>query len=53
MVRRSPNAVALEVIELRWRIERTFSWLCRSQRLAKNFEHLTSTLLAFIALAAI
>ena len=53
VVRRNPNAVGFEVIKRRWVVERTFSWLGRNRRLAKDFESLASTLLAFITLAAI
>ena len=53
VVRRNPNAVGFEVIKRRWVVERTFSWLGRNRRLAKDFENLASTLLAFVTLAAI
>ncbi len=53
IVRRNPKAVGFEVIKRRWVIERTFSWFGRNRRLAKDFENLASTLLAFVTLAAI
>ncbi len=53
VVSRNPNAVGFEVIKRRWVVERTFSWLSRNRRLAKDFENLASTLLAFVTLAAI
>ncbi len=53
IVRRSPNAVGFEIIKRRWVVERTFSWFGRNRRLAKDFENLASTLLAFVTLAAI
>ena len=53
IVRRNPNAVGFEVIRRRWVVERTFSWFGRNRRLAKDFENLASTLLAFVTLAAI
>ena len=53
VVRRNPKAVGFEVIKRRWVVERTFSWLGRNRRLAKDFENLASTLLAFVTLAAI
>ena len=53
IVRRNPNAVGFEVIKRRWLVERTFSWFGRNRRLAKDFENLASTLLAFVTLAAI
>ncbi len=53
IVHRNPNAVGFEVIKRRWVVERTFSWFGRNRRLAKDFEDLASTLLAFVTLAAI
>ena len=53
IVRRNPHAVGFEVIKRRWVVERTFSWFGRNRRLAKDFENLASTLLAFVTLAAI
>ena len=53
IVRRNPNAVGFEVIKKRWVVERTFSWFGRNRRLAKDFENLADTLLAFVTLAAI
>ncbi len=53
IVRRNPNAAGFEVIKRRWVVERTFSWFGRNRRLAKDFENLASTLLAFVTLAAI
>ena len=53
IVRRNPNALGFEVIKKRWVVERTFSWFGRNRRLAKDFENLAATLLAFVTLAAI
>ncbi|WP_237478200.1 transposase [Lichenibacterium dinghuense] len=53
VVRRNPHAIGFEVIKRRWVVERTFSWLGRNRRLAKDFENVASTLLAFVTLAAI
>lgn len=53
IVRRNPNVVGFEVIKKRWVVERTFSWFGRNLRLAKDFENLAATLLAFVTLAAI
>ena len=53
IVRRNPNAVGFEVVKRRWVVERTFSWFGRNRRLARDFENLASTLLAFVTLAAI
>ena len=40
IVKRPPHAEGFEVIPRRWVIERTFSWLGRNRRLAKDFERL-------------
>ena len=53
VVHRNPKAVGFEVIKRRWVVERTFSWFGRNRRLAKDFENLADTLLAFVTLAAI
>ncbi len=53
IVRRNPAAIGFEVIKKRWVVERTFSWFGRNRRLAKDFENLAVTLLAFVTLAAI
>ena len=53
IVQRNPHAVGFEVVKRRWVVERTFSWFGRNRRLAKDFENLASTLLAFVTLAAI
>jgi transposase len=37
----------------RWIVERTFAWLGRCRRLAKDFENLAVTALAFLCLAMI
>ena len=44
-------AKGFEVIPRRWMIERTFGWLTRNRRLAKDFERLieTSTAMAIAA----
>ena len=41
------------MIKRRWVVERTFSWLGRNRRLAKGFENLADTLLAFVLLASV
>jgi transposase len=53
IVKRNPNAVGFEVVKQRWVVERTFSWFGRNRRIAKDFENLAATLLAFVTLAAI
>ena len=41
------------VLPKRWIVERTFGWLGRCRRLAKDFENLTRSHLAFVRLAMI
>ena len=53
VVRRSDQARGFVLLAKRWIVERTFGWLGRCRRLAKDFEHLTRTQLAFVQLARI
>lgn len=53
IVKRSDQATGFEVLPRRWVVERTFAWLGRCRRLAKDFENLTRTALTFVKLASI
>ena len=53
IVKRSDQAQGFEVLPRRWVVERTFAWLNRCRRLAKDFENLTRNAVAFIRLASI
>ena len=53
IVNRSPAAVGFEVLPKRWIVERTFAWLSRFRRLARDFERYGRTVAAFIRLAMI
>lgn len=53
IVKRSDRAKGFVVLPKRWIVERTFGWLGRCRRLAKHFENLTTTALAFLRLAMI
>ena len=53
IVKRSDGAKGFAVLPKRWIVERTFGWLGRCRRLAKDFEALTRTHLAFVQLAMI
>ena len=53
IVKRSDHATGFDVLPKRWIVERTFAWLNRCRRLAKDFENLTRTALTFIRLASI
>jgi transposase len=53
IVKRSDQARGFEVLPRRWVVERTFAWLGRCRRLAKDFENLAYNAVAFIRLASI
>jgi hypothetical protein len=53
IVKRSDQAKGFELLPRRWVVERTFGWLNRCRRLAKDFENLTRNALAFLRLASI
>jgi putative transposase len=47
-----PPVPAFQVVPRRWVVERSFAWLGRSRRLARDYEFLTATSEAVIYLAA-
>jgi transposase len=53
IVKRPDAAKGFEVLPRRWVVERTFAWLNRCRRLAKDFENLDRNALTFITLASI
>lgn len=53
IVKRSDTAKGFQVLPKRWIVERTFGWLGRCRRLAKDFENLSRMALAFLRLAMI
>jgi transposase len=53
IVKRSDAANGFKVLPRRWVVERTFAWLNRCRRLAKDFENRTYNALAFLQLASI
>ena len=53
IVKRSDQAKGFVVLPRRWVVERTFAWLGRCRRLAKDWECLNSKALAFLKLASI
>jgi transposase len=53
IVKRSDQANGFVVLPMRWVVERTLAWLNRCRRLAKDFENLSRTALAFLQLASI
>jgi transposase len=53
IVKRSDKVKGFVVLPKRWIVERTFGWLGRCRRLAKDFENLSRSHAAFIILAMI
>jgi transposase len=53
IVKRSDTAKGFAVLPKRWVVERTFAWLNRCRRLAKDWECLNRKALAFLRLASI
>ena len=53
IVKRSDQAHRFVVLPKRWIVERTFAWLGRCRRLAKDWECLNRKALAFLKLASI
>ena len=53
LVKRSAEAKGFEVIPKRWVTEHTIAWINRCRRLAKDYENLNRTAIAFIRLASI
>jgi transposase len=51
IVKRSDDAAGFVVLPRRWVVERTFAWLNRNRRLAKDFEATLSSALAWLFLA--
>ena len=53
IVERPITAIGFEVLPKRWIVERTFAWISRNRRLARDFERYARTVAAFIRLAMI
>jgi putative transposase len=53
IVKRSDQGKGFVLLPKRWIVERTLGWLGRCRRLAKDFENLAATALAFLKLASI
>ena len=53
IVKRSDQVKGFSVLPKRWVVERTFAWLGRCRRLAKDWECLNARPLAFVKLASI
>lgn len=53
IVKRSDAVKGFVVLPRRWIVERTFGWLGRCRRLAKDYENRTRTAAAFLVMALI
>ncbi len=53
IIRRSDRVKGFAVLPKRWIVERTIAWLGRCRRLAKDWENLNRSALAFLRLASI
>ncbi len=53
IVKRSNHIKGFVALPRRWIVERTIAWLNRCRRLAKDWENLNRTALAFLKLASI
>lgn len=53
IVKRSDTAKGFVILPRRWIVERTFGWLGRCRRLAKDYENRVRTAAAFLLMALI
>lgn len=53
IVKRSDHGQGFVVLPRRWVVERTFAWLCRCRRLAKDFEASLASAVAWVLIAHI
>ena len=53
IITRPKGTVGFTVLPRRWVVERTFAWLCRNRRLAKDFETRVDNTQAYLQLAMI
>jgi putative transposase len=53
IIKRSDRAKGFEVLPRRWVVERTFAWLGRCRRLAKDFEATIESATAWVLVAHI
>ena len=53
IIKRSDCAKGFEILPRRWVVERTFAWLNRNRRLAKDFERTIESATAWLCLASI
>jgi len=53
IIKRSDAAKGFVLLPRRWVVERTFAWLNRNRRLAKDFEHMVESATAWLFLASV
>ena len=53
IIKRSDRAKGFEILPRRWVVERTFAWLNRNRRLAKDFEHTIASATAWLFMASV
>ena len=53
IIKRSDRAKGFHILPRRWVVERTFAWLSRNRRLAKDFEHTIASATAWIFMASV
>jgi putative transposase len=53
IIKRSDAAKGFELLPRRWVVERTFAWLNRNRRLAKDFERTIESATAWLFLASV
>ena len=53
IIKRSDKAKGFEVLPRRWVVERTFAWLGRNRRLAKDFETTIASARSWLFTAAV
>lgn len=52
VVRRQPCTEGFEVLRRRWVVERTFAWIIKNRRFARDYEQLTAVAETLIIIAA-
>ena len=53
IIKRSDKAIGFELLPRRWVVERTFSWLGRNRRLAKDFKHSIKSATGWLFIASV
>ena len=53
IIKRSDHAKGFHILPRRWVVERTFAWLSRNRRLAKDFDHTIASATAWIFMASV